>query len=453
MVFPAHMDKLLRLDRDTVTVQPGILYHTLQQTLHTHNRFLPAYPESIKHTTIGGAVANDASGKHSVKYGSTRDMVRSLKVVIADGSLIQTRRISARELNRKKGLTTMEGELYRKVDALLLDHAAVIAKHSPKLPRSSAGYALGRVRGRDGSLDLGQLFVGSQGTLGLITEVTLRTTPYNPRTTLVVASFESAAKAAEAVLKVRALAPSALELVDWHLLEFVRTHRPGELDGLVPDPTPHVVLLIEFNDFSQFAQKLKATRAAHLLGRFATNVRTATDPVEQVALWKLRRSASTMLQLHDGRKRALPFTDDGVVPVEKLGAFLDRSYKLLAKHDLEGAIWGHAGDGNLRLQPLLDLSRKRDVDRLFGLHREFVDMVVSLGGSLSAGNGDGLLRAAFLPQVAGEELAELYASIKHIFDPLGIFNPGKKSQATEEYARSHVRSNYSLGRFYDHLVY
>jgi len=160
-----------------------------------------------------------------------------------------------------------------------------------------------------------------------------------------------------------------------------------------------------------------------------------------------------MLELHDGRKQALPFTEDGVVPLDKLGQFIERSYKLLAKHDLEGAVWGHAGDGNLRLQPLIDLSRKRDVDKLFALEREYLDMVVSLGGSPSAGNGDGLLRAAYLPHIYGEELAELYASLKHIFDPHGIFNPHKKSGATEAYARAHLRTKYSLKHFYDHLVY
>jgi FAD/FMN-containing dehydrogenase len=453
LVFPAHMDKLLRLERDTVTVQPGISYQTLQQTLHSHTRFLPAYPDSVKRSTIGGAVANDASGVHSVKYGSTRDLVRGLKVVLADGSLIQTRRISARELNRRKGYSTLEGEIYRKVDSLILDHSELIASREPKLQRNSAGYALGKVRRADGSFDLGQLIIGAQGTLGLITEVTLRTFSFNPRSTLMVAYFESAAKAAEAVVRLRTLGPSALELVDWQLLQFVRTHRPGDLEGLLPDPPPGMVVLAEFNDFSQFAQKVKTTRAVHMLRRLATGTRVATDPVEQVALWKLRRSAATMLELHDGRKQALPFTEDGVVPLDKLGQFIERSYKLLAKHDLEGAVWGHAGDGNMRLQPLLDLSRKRDVDKLFALGREYIDMVVALGGSPSAGNGDGLLRAAYLPHVYGEELAELYASLKHIFDPHGIFNPGKKSQATEAYARTHLRAKYSLKHFYDHEVY
>jgi FAD/FMN-containing dehydrogenase len=453
VVFPAHMDKLLRIDRDTVTVQPGMLYHTLQQTLHSHNRYLPAYPDSLKHTSVGGAVANDASGVQSVKYGSTRDMVRELKVVVADGSLVQTHRISARELNRKKGLTTMEGELYRKIDSLILDHHDLIDKRELKLPRSTTGYALGKVRGSDGSFDLSQIFIGAQGTLGLITEATLRTTPYNPRTTLVLGHFDSAQKAADAVIKLKTLGPSALELVDWHLLEFVRSQRPGDLEGVLPNPLPHILLLIQFNDLSQFAQKVKATRAVHLIRRLATATRTSNDPLEQVKLWKLRESAASMLELHHGRKQALPFTEDGVVPVEKLGQFLERCYKLLAKHDLDGAVWGHAGDGNLRLQPLLDLSRKRDVEKLFALNHEFIDMVVSLGGSPSAGNGEGLLRAAYLPHVAGEELAELYAALKHICDPLGIFNPGKKAGATEEYARAHLRARYSLSQFYDHVIY
>jgi FAD/FMN-containing dehydrogenase len=365
VVFPAHMSKLLRLDRDTVTVQPGILFKTLQQTLHTHGRWIPAYPASLDYSTIGGAVAQDASGEKSVKYGPMRDYVKGLKVILSDGSLIETHRLGGRELSRKKGLSTLEGEIYRKVDSLLLDHEALIKKHTLRTSKNAAGYALSKVRHKDGSFDLSQVFIGSQGTLGLITEITLKTLPYNPRTTLVAGYFDTSEALGAAVTKLRALGPCAMEMVDRNLLDFVQNNYPGELTDLLPESSPKAVLLIEFDDTSQLTQKVKSGRAQRILSKHASSSRLSTDPVEQVALWKIRRSVSSWMWQADSSKPALPFVNDGIVPPDRLTAFLDKTYKLLAKHDLDAAIWGHAGDAHIHLQPRLDLSKKKDVDKLF----------------------------------------------------------------------------------------
>lgn len=451
VVFPAHMNKLLRLDGTTVTVQPGISYQTLQQTLHTHGRFLAPYPTNWQSATLGAAVSNDDAGEKSLKYGATRDAVKSLKVVLADGSLIEGSRISARELNRRKGLDNLEGEIYRRLDNLLLDHADLIQQRQGPRHRSAGGYALGHVRGKDGSFDLGQMFIGAQGTLGFITEITLKTTPYNPRTTLVVGYFANIADAGAAILKLRELGPCALELSDQALLESVQARHPDELKGLIPGTLPQVTLLVEFDDLSQFKQKLKSTRAAHILKRHHAEARIATDPVEQVALWKLRRSAAA-LWLAGGAKKPLPFIDDAVVPVDRIAAYIDKTRKLLTKHDLAAAIWGQAGDGRFHLAPALDLGRKRDVDKLFSLAREYYALVGSLGGSVGGGHGDGLMRSLFLGSQYSPEMVGLFTAAKRIFDPHGIFNPMKKSEATEAYARAHLRTDYTL-KAYDHVSY
>ncbi|MDB5178470.1 MAG: hypothetical protein JWN01_413 [Patescibacteria group bacterium] len=450
VVFPAHMNKLIRLDHDAVTVQPGILGQTLQQTLYTHGRFLPTAPATAGYSSIGGAVANDDSGERSLKYGAVRAAVKGLKVVLADGSLIKTHRLSARELNRKKGLSTLEGEVYRKLDSLILDHAKLIARHQPRAAQNAAGYALGHVRGKDGSFDIGQIFIGAQGTLGLITEVTLATTRYNPRASLVVGYLKTLTGLDEIVNKLRALKPSAVELVDAGVLEYVRANRPGELAGLLPDQLPKAVLLIEFDDFSQLRQKLRAAQAQRILARHGATVRAATDPVEQVALWKLRRStAAAAMWMQNNPKPALPFIEDTTVPPGKLEEFLDKTTKLLKQYDLDAAIWGSAGTGHLRLYPRFSLAKKKDVDRLLHLSREYHELVIALGGAM----GGGLLRDTYLPKLYGDEMMEVMASVKHIFDPHSIFNPFKKTQATEAYAHAHLRGEYSLKPLFDHLVY
>jgi FAD/FMN-containing dehydrogenase len=451
LVFPAHMNRLLRLERDTVTVEPGINYKTLQQTLHTHGRFLPPYPASIDFASIGGAVANDAAGEKSVKYGTTHRYVKRLRVVLSDGSIITTQKISARELNRKKGQTDLEGQIYRGLDQIIDENIALIRKVQPKTTKNTAGYALGRVKGRDGSFDLSQLIVGSQGTLGVVTEVTLQTAAWNPQTALIVGYFDDVSKAGEAAARVAELKPSALELVDINLLEYLKEHRPTDLEGLLPEHLPKIVLLVEFDNTSQLQQTLSTRRAQRIFKKLAGSQRLATDPNEQLRLWKIRRSAAAVIWMAPGAKKALPFIEDGVVPPAKLPQFLEKTYKLLRKHDLQIAVWGHAGDGHLHLQPFLDLSKKKDVDKLFELMAEFNTMVIELGGSIGGEHNDGLIRSPYLKELYGEEMYQLFVNVKQLFDPQNILNPGKKIGVSETDLRQYLRTEYNLKHLYDHM--
>jgi FAD/FMN-containing dehydrogenase len=451
MVFPAHMNNILKLDGNNIIVQPGLLYKSLQQTLHTHGRFLPPYPSSIDYSTIGGAVANNAAGEKTIKYGSTRNFVERLKVVLSDGTLIETGRVSARELNRRKGSNTLEGKIYRDTDRLIDEHIDALRKNRPKTSKNSAGYDLWNVKRSDGSFDLTPLFIGSQGTLGVITEITLKTAYFNPRTTLILAFFDSLQKAGDAVVKLEPLRPSAMEFVDYHLLDFLKRNRPHDIEGLVPDILPKIAILVEFDDQSQLRQTFKSRSAQRLLHKYGAKLRTATDPVEQQALWKIRRSAAAVMWMTNGTKKALPFMEDGVVPVKKLHTFLTETYKLLEKYDLEIAVWGHAGDANLHLQPFLDLAKSKDVDKLFELSTEFTKLVISLGGSTCGEHNDGLMRGAYLKDLYGEELLNVFTELKASYDPHMILNPDKKTGATEAYAREHIRSEYSMKHLYDHM--
>ncbi len=451
LVFPAHLHKLVRLSNDRVTVQPGINYGTLQTVLHSHGRYLPPYPASLAYATIGGAVANNAGGEKSLKYGTTRNYVETMKVVLSDGSLIETRRISSRELNRKKGMMSLEGEIYRGIDNLLSDNGALIKQVQPRTSKNSAGYALSKVKKRDGSFDLGQLFVGAQGALGLISEVTLRTEPYTKRTSLLVAHFDDIAKCGEAVLRLQKVGPSAMEIVDRNLLEYVRSHHPELLPTSLPEVLPAVVLLVEFDSPSNLRQNIQTRRALAILKNLSTYTRAAANPREQEALWQIRRGAAAAVWGGHGKTAALPIIEDGCVPPERFPEFIEAAYKLLKKHKLEVAVWGHAGDGNLHLQPFMDLSKKKDRELVAKLMDEFYALVARLGGTTSGEHNDGLLRSPYLEKMYGGDMFDLFKQVKAICDPSGIFNSRVKTGTTKKDLEELLRHEYSVARWLHHL--
>jgi FAD/FMN-containing dehydrogenase len=453
--FPAHMHKIIEFDTKTglATVEPGINYAKLQQTLHTHDRFLPPYPASAEYSTIGGAVANNSSGEKTVKYGDTRDYTRALRVVLANGEVIQTSRLNKRELTKKLGLATFEGEIYRAVDALLEENADTIKKSVSGVTKNATGYFLADVKRKDGSFDLTPLLVGSQGTLGLVTEVTLETEVYTPHSALIVASFTDLEQAQSAVLQLRELSdmPSCIEMVDDQLLTVVERINPNLLKDVVAKPYPRVVMLIEFDTPGERVQKKSIKKAQKILEKLGAVHQLETDPQEQEKFWKIRHSSAIVVGHSEGGLKALPIIEDGIVPPERLREYLEGLYAIFARNQLQAAVWGHAGDGNLHVQPFLDLSQVGDRQKVFRLMDDYAQLVLSLGGSISAEHGEGRLRAPYVAQQYGPEIYALFQKIKLIFDPYGTLNPGVKVNVTMESVKALLRPGYSLDHLYGHM--
>lgn len=455
MVFPAHMNHIAELDGKSgvVQVQPGVNYGKLQQALHTHGRFLPPYPASFEYSTIGGAIANDAGGEKSVKYGKTRKYVRGLRVVLANGEVIQTGRINKREVNKKLGLSTFEGEIYRALDKLYEEHKDLIGKDPLRVTKNSAGYNIWDVKHKDGSFDLTPLIVGSQGTLGIVTQADLNTEAYSEQTTLLAAFFDDIQVAEQVALELRGMSdgPSAIEVVDQNLLEFISKQNPNQLKNSIQPPFHKLAMLIEFDDSNDRQQKRLTKKAQKILEKYEITYQLERDPEQKEQLWKIRRSAAALITHNEGNLRALPIIEDGVVPPEKFQEYLQGIYALFDKYNLKAAVWGHAGDANLHMQPFLDLSEVGDRQKTFRLIDEYYKLVISLGGSTSGEHGDGRLRAPYLADLYGPEVYQLFERIKLIFDPHGTLNPGVKVGVKLDDIKPLLRQEYSMNHLFDHL--
>lgn len=451
LAMPAHMNRLLNLERESVTVEPGMIYGDLQRTLYSHGRFLPPYPASMEYSTVGGAVANNAAGEKTLKYGTTADYIKELEVVLANGDVIRTLPLSKKELSKKKGQSDFEGDIYRAVDGLLQDNAELIKSTRPDVSKNAAGYALGDVWRPDGKFDLSRLFVGSQGTLGMVTEITFATEAYNPDTHLVVAYFDQPEQLGQAVESLQSLQPSAMEVVDSALLEVMRQERPAILENLMEDALPGYMLLIEFDNDKSSSRKRKAKKAQKLMRNQAAEVIITDNPEEQQAYWRIRRSATTVLWNKEGKQRALPLIEDSIVPIQQLPIFLQQVRELFNEYNLSFALWGHGGNAHFHLQPFFDLENTGDRQTIFKLMDSFYRMVVQLGGSTSGEHNDGRLRAPYLRELYGDDLYQLLRQVKDIFDPYHILNPGVKIDVTKDHLRKQMRHSYDLDRLYDHM--
>lgn len=455
MAFPGHMNRILEFDSKTgnVIVEPGINFGKLQQTLHTHGRFLPAYPASLEYSTVGGAVANNSGGERSVKYGNIINYVKALRVVLANGEVIETKRISKRELNKKMGLATLEGEIYRSVDAIIEENRELVKEMSLGVSKNTAGYNLQMVKHKDGSFDLTPLLVGSQGTLGLVTEAELSTELYNPSTTLLVAHFDDLRVAESIIVELSKLSdkPSAVEAIDGKFYELIERQSPNQLKGMVTKPFPKMTLLIEFDNMSPRVQKRTVKKIQKQLKRNQIESVIETDDEGKEKLWKIRHAASALLAQADGHAQALPILDDGIVPVERFSDLLTGIYALCDRYQLQTGVWGHAGDANLHLQPFMDLSQIGDRQRIFKVMDDYYKFIISLGGSTSGEHGDGRIRAPYLQELYGEKIYELFQKLKTAFDPYNTLNPGVKINVGLDDIKPLLRSEYSVDHLLNHL--
>ncbi len=453
--LPAHMHHVFEVDarQKLVRLQPGVGARALNEALLLHRMAVPSLPVSASFSTIGGAVMKNLGGPLSGKYGSMGEWVSQLEVVLANGDVLQTERISKRELNKRKGMQTLEGEIYRNLDSLIEENRELIEEKLSSGVPDNVGYSsVARVKRKDGSFDLTPLIVGSQGTLGIVSEMIMKSEFMSASTAVAVLAFTDDNAARDALDQLRGLKPAFLDYYDETTFELAAA-RGKKYDFLKQvEGKPRAVLLVGFDDFSERARIKKMKK----LGKLFKNADCYIDSADGEAaaeLLAIREVTAFAVSPDTKDVSAPPIVDGAYVPAERFEEFLSAAATLASRHQVTLPFHARALENLLYARPLLHLHKVGDKQKVFKLLDEYSNLVEQYGGHLIGEGGEGRVKARFAYKHIDPEVAEFFASIKAIFDPHGILNPGVKQAAEMRQLVSHLRHSYDTADFASHVPY
>jgi len=457
-----HMDQLIEATETTAHVQPGMMYKNFEIETFKHDALMPSYPASRELASVGGMVANNSGGEKSLEFGKTDNFVTELKVVLADGNEYTVGPLNRDQLNAKMDQDDFEGDLYRRTFELLDGHYDEIQAAAPKVSKDSTGYHLWNVWKRDtGIFDLTKLFVGSQGTLGIVTDIKFKLVPRPQHSGTLVCYMRSIDNLGEVIPAVLAQKPATFECFDdntlWLSFKFFFSFltRLGLWSWiklalqLIPDGImlvkgiPQLILLIEFTGSSEDEVKHKIHTAKQALEGFGfTYMEEDGNEAKSRKFWLMRRESFNLLRSKVKDKHTAPFIDDFIVPPAKLTEFLPKLRVIIKKYKLMATIAGHLGDGNFHVIPLMKIEDPKERAKLEPAMKEVNELVLNAGGSVSGEHNDGMIRGPWLERMYGPTVLGYMKEIKHIYDPDTIFNPHKKTEATWDFSFSHIREHF-----------
>ncbi len=421
--FSHSMRRIIAIDQDTVVVQPGVVLAHLNRQLAKSGRSFGPDPATRSVTTMGSVLAVDAAGSHWPIYGSARDHILSMQVVLADGQVIQA---GQHDVDDPVAASTQPAgqQLVGRIAQLIRREERLIAEHPSRAVLDRCGYQLHDVL-QDGRLNLARLLVGSEGTLGLITEARVRTIALPRYRGLALLFFDRLDSAARAALEIVQRGVATCDLMDRRLLTIAR-EMDVRYELLIP-PEAEALLLVEYggDDVSQVGDHLRAIVSDMTRHRrLAFDSRLTIEKDERDFYWRLsRRVVSTLYRLK-GNARALPFIEDIAVPPDRVPEFLVRAQNVFKAHAVTASMFGHVGHGQLHFRPFLDLADPSHLRIMQELATDLYEEVLRFEGTVSSQHATGLSRTWFVRRQFGP-LYDVFREVKRIFDPQNIFNPGK----------------------------
>lgn len=443
-------------------VQPGVYYRDFEKATIREGLLFPSYPASRGLCAIGGIVNNNSGGEKSLQYGKTERYVKSVKVVLRDGNTYEFKKITESVLIKKMKQEDLEGEIYRRMYKLIKDNYETIMEAKPQVSKNSAGYNLWNIWNPDEkTFDFTQLWVGAQGTLGMMLEAELELVPLHMHREMMVIFLHELDHLGEIISHALALKPESFEAYDDNTLKLALKYFPEfakqmgakgfvgsgiaffpEFLMVMKSGLPKMVLQIDFtgNDLEELKQKVNTLREK--LAPLHPQTKIAIESQEE-KYWLIRRESFNLLRKKIKNKHTAPFIDDFVIKPEYIAEVLPQVNKIIKKHkDFIYTVAGHVGDGNFHIIPLVDITKKSVRDAIPQISKEVYELIIKYNGSITGEHNDGLVRTPYLRQMYGSKVYNLFVETKEIFDPQNIFNPRKKVGVTMDYSMDHLRMSW-----------
>jgi len=430
-----HLGRIVERDR-TVWADPGVIWSALDVAARRKGLRFPVDPSSGSFCTLGGMVSTNAAGPHSLRYGSTRPWVNAIDCVFSDGD---------------RAIITRGEEAPKRISAItrfLRDvHGAIVSSDTRRpilhlgVRKESSGYAIHDYAAK---ADLVDLLVGSEGTLAIIVSVQLTLSPLPAATSSLLGTFSSLEEATVAATKAVEAGASACELLDRTFLAYAAAARAGDEKFSKQMEGTAAILLAEVEADTADAAAEGANRLANAFkDSGARDVDVALTPEAEHDLWELRHAASPILSELE-HKISMQFIEDGAVPLPKLPDYIQGVRNALAKREVSGVIFGHAGDAHVHVNPLIDVRQPDWRKTVQDLLDDVVGLTARLGGTLTGEHGDGRIRTPLLKRVWHKDAISAFALIKSAFDPSNIFNAGVKVPLPQQKAITDIKYDPSL---------
>lgn len=454
-----YMNTIIEVTDEYAVMQPGVFYRDLEIETLKRNRVMPTYTASKNICAVGGMFGNNAGGEKSIKYGKMENFILETKVVFADGHEYVVRPLAKQELDAKIAQNDFEGSIYKSLFETIEKNYDAIKNAQPNVSKNSAGYYLWNVYDRTtGIFDMNRLLVGSQGTLGIVTEMKWRLVPVEPVSNVLAIYMNSIDRVGDLAKTLVAFKPDSIESFDDYSLKlafkfffdflgsmglwkFIKLGIAMIPDGILilRGGIPKLIVLVEIAGTTEEEVKSKLLEIKKSVDHFGFPIHIAKSSSEADKYWRIRRESFNLLRKHVQGKRTAPFIDDIIVNPEVLPEFMPKIQAILDKAGFVYTIAGHVGNGNFHIIPLLDMHDEKNKDLILQVSDEVYDLVLKYKGSITAEHNDGIVRTPYLEKMYGPFIIGLFKFTKTLFDPKNIFNPGKKVGDTKEYLKNHIR--------------
>jgi len=423
-----YLDTITSIDFDAeyAVCQPGVVQDRLNEALSQKGYRLGPDTSTGNRATIGGMIGNNAAGSRSLKYGKMVDHVEGMELLLSNGDLINLSALDESAVMTKEMLPSREGDIYKATSHIKTNLRSEIEKRFPNIPRRTSGYNFDELI-KPEALNLSKLIVGSEGTLGIVTEVKLKICRKPMITALCLIHFNDVIQAMEAIPMLLPFSPISLEMLDDKIL--AAAHMQGKSGKSTPfiKGMPAALFIAEFEasnqeeidskigDFAFFIEQRK-------IGYALTSVR---NPHDMAQIWSIRKGGLGLLLSKRSYSRAIAFIEDISLPPDRLGPFMTKFLDYLRSIGKEAGIYGHVGAGCMHIRPYIDLRSEKELHLMENTMIAVADMLLEFGGSLSGEHGDGYIRSWLNKKMFGDDVYQGFCDIKNAFDPENLFNPGK----------------------------